>query len=90
MLVVTNWLKADLAGVIDFAPAVVREGGGGKKRGPGRLVYAHAQLLEQSPATRNTVVLLSKDQDGNLWMQGVLPKRTWVAFQNELDELNKE
>ncbi|KAJ6780118.1 hypothetical protein PWT90_03831 [Aphanocladium album] len=89
LLSMTNWLKGDVAGVTDFSPAVVRAGTE-RKHVPGKIVYVHSQLHEQSTLIRNTLGVVGKDQDGNLWMQGFFPPRTWAALQKELDELNKE
>lgn len=96
----TNWLKADIAGSADFAPAVVvmprsagAERGGStseKRHVPGRIVYVHTQLHAQSALIRNTLGVVGKDQDGNVWMQGFFPPRTWDAMRKELDELNEK
>ncbi|KAJ4151164.1 hypothetical protein LMH87_011879 [Akanthomyces muscarius] len=99
----TNWLKADIAGSAEFAPAVLLpagredgQGGGGnvskqqKKHVPGRIVYVHAQLHAQSATIRNTLGVVGKDQDGNVWMQGFFPPRTWDVVRKELDELNEK
>ena len=91
----TNWLKADIVGSADFAPAVVVPGSGGDQGGskrkhvPGRIVYLHTQLHAQSALVRNTLGVVGKDQDGNVWMQGFFPPRTWDALRKELDELNE-
>lgn len=93
LLSMTNWLKADIVGAADFSPAVIggREGDGTKKtHTPGRIVYLHSQLHARSTLVRNTLGVIGKDQDGNLWMQGFFPRRTWAALRKELEDLNNE
>lgn len=99
LLSMTNWLKADIAGVVDFSPAIVaptakkseeqEEGGSQRWHAPGRLVYLHSQIHASSPLIRNTLGAVGKDSAGNLWMQGFFPSRTWDALEKELVELNK-
>ncbi|KAJ2968946.1 hypothetical protein NQ176_g8922 [Zarea fungicola] len=96
----TNWLKADIAGVVDFSPAIVaptarkseeedEDEGVQRWHAPGRLVYLHSQIHASSPLIRNTLGAVGKDSAGNLWMQGFFPRRTWDALEKELVELNK-
>ncbi|KAJ6779581.1 hypothetical protein PWT90_04745 [Aphanocladium album] len=92
LLTMTNWIKADLAGVVDFGPAVVA---GANVRPtethhqPGRIVYLHGQLHARSPNVRNAMGAVGKDLEGNMWLAGYFAPRTWDVLQKELTKLNQ-
>lgn len=91
MLIMTNWVKADLGRAVDFGPAVVADCDAApaeRCRRPGRIVYLHGQLLAPSPNVRNALGAVGKDLEGNMWLAGYFPPATWVALQEELDRVN--
>lgn len=91
LLTMTTWLKADFARAVDFSPAVLVDGDTrGEERGRlGRIVYLHSQLHARSAMARNALGAVGKDVEGNMWLVGYFPQRTWDVLQKELDKMNQ-
>jgi hypothetical protein len=79
---ITNWTKGDFVHTADFSPAVIRQGERVETRtNPlGTLLYHHATTL----ANRGGIGLgiAGKDHQGNYWIGGALPPKTWRAIEN--------
>lgn len=88
IVVFSNWLKGNFFNVVDFSPAVLpsktaRQSPGAK----GKPVYFHCQTLQKAPTSSNIFNILGKDGEGNVWITGYLPLKTWKTVQAELDRL---
>jgi hypothetical protein len=91
----TNWTKVDVYNAVDFGPAVVRAEGTEttttttppSRRAPGSLVYHQSQAMRTSPTTRNVVVIMGKDPDGNYWLSAYLLPRAWAKIEEEMAKM---
>lgn len=90
LFVLTNWLKADLGGVVDFSSAVVVEGDVAEeeRRKLGKIVYLHSQVHARSATVRNAMGAVGRDGDGNVYLLGYFEKRTWDVMRRELESSN--
>lgn len=88
LFVLTNWIKADLGGVVDFSAAVVVKGDEEERRKLGKIVYLHSQAHARSATLRNAMGAVGKDGEGNVWLVGYFEPRTWDAMRRELGKMD--
>ncbi|KAH7308621.1 hypothetical protein B0I35DRAFT_442309 [Stachybotrys elegans] len=84
-LVVSNWSKAALLDTLDLSPAIVKPSA--KKKGgskPGFPVYYHSQSVQPSVLPMLVTIVMGRDGDGNLWIQGDYPADIWSALMEYL------
>jgi hypothetical protein len=79
---ITNWTKGDFVHTADFGPAVIRQGERDETRtNPlGTLLYHHATSLANKRGMG--LGIAGKDHQGNYWIGGALPPRTWRAIEH--------
>ncbi|KAH7311631.1 hypothetical protein B0I35DRAFT_411803 [Stachybotrys elegans] len=70
LFIVTNWSKAKFIELVDFSPAVIRQGQGEFERNNpvGTMVYQLASQVKQAYMIRNMAVIIAKDRSGNYWV----------------------
>lgn len=89
LLPFTNWSRANMYGVIDFSPAIIRVGESGPSRinPPGTLVYHHAVAFSRNPLIKTVMVATGNDHSGGQWLHGYLPPQTWKKVEESLPSL---
>ncbi|KAK3317261.1 LysR family regulatory protein [Cercophora scortea] len=87
MMMMSNWVKADLFAV-DFSAAVVSMGMALEKRA--NLVGRPSCVQgtgTKAYATRNTGVVIGKDARGDFWLLYTLRKKAWKGVERELSAM---
>lgn len=87
LLMITNWSKPRLLDIIDFSPAVLKSAQK-NSTAPGKPVFYQADNGKRPGGGFNMplLVILGRDNDGNLWLRGNLPPLMWSDL---LEYLNK-
>ncbi|KAH7176047.1 hypothetical protein EDB81DRAFT_674606 [Dactylonectria macrodidyma] len=89
LVIFSNWTKANLYEVIDFAPAVIESSSvGGQEMPRGKAVYMHSQPMVPSAWTRNVFNIVGKDLSGNYWITALLLPGDWQKLEEEIAKMS--
>ncbi|POS74871.1 hypothetical protein DHEL01_v206732 [Diaporthe helianthi] len=91
LLPFSNWGKARFFDVVDFSPAIVKEGSDArlKRNAPGKpvLFLSCDASPKPNPTYRNVVNIIGKDPSGNYWITGFLSKAAWKEVEKGFKNL---
>lgn len=85
-IIFNNVVKAELMKVVNFGPAVLRQGEMSQTRrnSLGKMVAYHNQSLDHSCKDINMFGMLGKDDGENYWLMGTLFPRAWAKIEDEI------
>lgn len=89
LFIVTNWTQAKFMEIIEFGPAVVRQGESDATRAnaAGQPVNFYPMIFKLAPAIRHVVSVTGKDHYGNYWIYAVFPPQVWKVLEAQIKEL---
>jgi hypothetical protein len=89
---INNVSKAELIKLVDFSPAVLRQGESSetRKNPIGTMVTYWNEGLERGWSGFNVCWMQGRDHDGNFWMMANLLPRTWAKLEEDLRRLHEE
>ncbi|OKP13632.1 hypothetical protein PENSUB_823 [Penicillium subrubescens] len=89
---INNVSKAELIKLVDFSPAVLRQGESleTRKNPIGTMVTYWNEGLERGWSGFNVCWMQGRDHDGNFWMMANLLPRTWAKLEEDLRRLHEE
>ncbi|KAF4951702.1 hypothetical protein FSARC_12853 [Fusarium sarcochroum] len=89
LVIITNWTKAYLTQAADFSSAVIRQGEATetRKNDLGQMTQVYLSAAKDSIMSKNVMIMKSKDNEGNYWLEGLFVPRTWVKIEEEIARL---
>lgn len=85
----TDWTKAKFWGTGDFSGAVKGGGDGaeGRFNGKGKIWFQHCTSRKSNQPTRYMVIVLGRDEGGNMWVTLTMPEGAWREVEKGLEGL---